>query len=233
MADQRTHFAPYHRAWPPAPARVRPGGGGVRPRERAGARRPLRARRYPRLTRRRWRSLSPAAAAAAAAGNDKYPKHLTTDFRKVRGPRVRVTPPLAPAPPPRPPRRALSPPAPRALGAPPARPARARAQMKPTMLRKYVDAFEMTVRPDAGPADLCAAVARHFEGHLDVEEEDVLARFVNSVRRARAPHARARARVQRGSEGGRAARAREGRREGAPGEGGPRTTPPPFPWPQP
>ena len=81
MADQRTHYAPYHR-------------------------------------------------------NEKYPKQVVADFRK----------------------------------------------MKPPMLKKYIDMFELVVRPDSAPADQCIVVARHFDSHLEVDEDEVLARFVNAVR---------------------------------------------------
>jgi len=76
MADRRTHYEPYHREdsvrADDAPARSRPGSAcaSARGNTRPAPSRP-RPHRSPRTRRR-------------PAGNDKYPKHLTTDFRKVR-----------------------------------------------------------------------------------------------------------------------------------------------------
>ena len=55
------------------------------------------------------------------------------------------------------------------------------AQVKVPTLKKYTEVFELAVRPEASPADLATSVARHFDGHLDVDEDEVLARFVNAV----------------------------------------------------
>jgi len=41
--------------------------------------------------------------------------------------------------------------------------------------------FDLQLRQDGTPGDVCAAVARHFDSHLDVYEDEVLERFVNAV----------------------------------------------------
>lgn len=69
--------------------------------------------------------------------NDKYPRHLLVDFRKL----------------------------------------------KPAPLRRYCELHDIPVRPDAPVSDVAVAVGRHFEVHLDVlDEDEVLARFLNAVR---------------------------------------------------
>jgi len=56
-------------------------------------------------------------------------------------------------------------------------------KLRPGSLRRYLDAFELPPRPDATPAELAVAVARHFEHHLEVDEDSALARFMNAARR--------------------------------------------------
>lgn len=75
-------------------------------------------------------------------------------------------------------------------------------QAKLGTLKKYAEVFELNVRPDLVPggaprtralgtqtlnprpsaAEFAIAVARHFESHLEVDEDECLARFMNAVR---------------------------------------------------
>jgi hypothetical protein len=55
-------------------------------------------------------------------------------------------------------------------------------KIKSTTLKKYADLFDLQLRQDGTAGDMCAAVARHFDSHLDVYEDEVLERFVNAVR---------------------------------------------------
>ena len=79
------------------------------------------------------------------------------------------------------------------------------AQAKIGTLKKYAEVHELNLRPDLlpggaaallrgicidveppallpAPTEYAIAVARHFESHLEVDEDECLARFMNAVR---------------------------------------------------
>jgi Sin3 binding region of histone deacetylase complex subunit SAP30 len=52
--------------------------------------------------------------------------------------------------------------------------------MKPATLKKYTDAFEIPTRPDLAAVDLATSVARHFDSFLEVDEDEVIGKFMNA-----------------------------------------------------
>ena len=47
---------------------------------------------------------------------------------------------------------------------------------------RYIKAYNVPVRPDCTTSELQVAAGRHFEAHLDADEDEVTMRFMNTVR---------------------------------------------------
>ena len=52
--------------------------------------------------------------------------------------------------------------------------------MKPITLKKYTDAFEIPIRPELTPVEIATSVARHFDSFLEVDEDEVIGKFMNA-----------------------------------------------------
>jgi hypothetical protein len=56
-------------------------------------------------------------------------------------------------------------------------------RMKPVTLKKYTDMFDIPVRPELAPVEIATSVARHFDSFLEVDEDEVIGKFMNAARR--------------------------------------------------
>mmetsp|Transcript_12620 Transcript_12620/g.34552 ORF Transcript_12620/g.34552 Transcript_12620/m.34552 type:complete len:205 (+) Transcript_12620:345-959(+) len=57
-------------------------------------------------------------------------------------------------------------------------------QLRPQALKRYVRSYNIPVRQELSTTEYATAVARHFETHLEVDEDDTLGRFMNYIRTA-------------------------------------------------